>query len=257
LQQHHNHSKEHRSNHRREHPTNEKYPQGLRLFTIGHSTRSIDEFISILRAHDIEQVVDVRRFPGSRRVPQFNRDSLAESLHAQGIEYAHLPSAGGMRKPRLDSPNVAWRNASFRGYADHMATDEFRSSLENLIELARTKRTAIMCAEAVPWRCHRSLLSDALIVRGVEVEDIMSENTRSKHDLTPFAKVSGNEITYPAEPGAPMRTRFATSKRPSDSVGSVRNSLKHRATKRRKQSQKKSRESAQQTLAGLYEKSEQ
>jgi hypothetical protein len=248
LQQHHN---------SKEHPGNEKHQQGLSLFTIGHSKRSIDEFLSMLKAHGIEQLVDVRRFPGSRRVPQFNRDSLAESLRAQGLAYAHLPNLGGMREPRSDSPNIAWRNAAFRGYADHMATQEFRSGVEKLMELARAKRTAIMCAEAVPWRCHRSLLSDALIARGVEVEDIMSEYTRSKHELTPFAKISENEITYPSQPNAAIRRRPVTSKRAGSSVGEVRNSEGRRATKNRKQSQKISPAPAQQTLPGFRENSDQ
>jgi hypothetical protein len=257
LQQQRNRSKEPLNNHRREHHSGEKDPQRLNLFTIGHSKRSIEEFASILKAHDIEQVVDVRRFPGSRRVPQFNRDSLEQSLRAQGLTYAHLPSLGGMRKPTADSPNAAWRNAAFRGYADHMATEEFRSGLAKLTELARAKRTAIMCAEAVPWRCHRSLLSDALIAGGVEVEDIMSEKTRSKHELTPFAEISGNQITYRAKPTATMRRRSSTSKRASDSVGPARNNAKRRSTKRHKQSRKSSPGSAQQTLPGFREKSEQ
>lgn len=221
-------------NHRNEHPADAKRPDSLNLLTIGHSKRSLDEFVSMLRAHGIEQVVDVRRFPGSRRVPQFNRDSLAESLRTQGFAYAHLPSLGGMRKPSPDSRNVAWRNAAFRGYADYVATEEFRSGLGKLMELARAKRTAIMCAEAVPWRCHRSLISDALIARGVEVEDILSEKARSKHELTPFAKVSGGEITYPAKSTAARGRGSATSRRPIGSLRQASTKGKRRSAKHRK-----------------------
>jgi uncharacterized protein (DUF488 family) len=227
------------------------------LFTIGHSKRSIDEFISMLRAHNIEQVVDVRRFPGSRRVPQFNRDSLAESLCVQGIAYTHVPSVGGMRQPKPDSRNVGWRNAAFRGYADHMDTEEFRSGLARLMELARAKRTAIMCAEAVPWRCHRSLLSDVLVARGVEVEDILSESTRSKHELTPFAEMKGHEITYPTQATAGMRRRSATSKRSLASMDrQPRHKANHRAAKQGKPPRKTSPGPTQQTMPWLHEKGE-
>jgi uncharacterized protein (DUF488 family) len=132
-------------------------------------------------------------------VPQFNSDALAASLRRQEIEYLHLKSLGGLRRAKNDSVNLGWRNASFRGYADYMATNDFRTSLEQLLELASTKRTAIMCAEAVPWRCHRSLIGDALLARGVSVEDIMSATSRRPHELTPFAKVEGINIVYPAE----------------------------------------------------------
>jgi hypothetical protein len=241
-------------NHRKEHPADAKRPDSLTLLTIGHSKRSLDEFVSMLRAHGIEQVVDVRRFPGSRRVPQFNRDSLAESLRTQGFAYAHLPSVGGMRKPSPDSRNGAWRNAAFRGYADYMATEEFRSGLGKLMELARAKRTAIMCAEAVPWRCHRSLISDALIARGFEVEDILSEKARSKHELTPFAKISGHDITYPLKPGA-MRRLSVTSKLPLGSSNRQHDSkVKRRVANRRKQSKKVSPGSSQQNIPWVDEK---
>ena len=171
----------------------------LTILTVGHSTRSIDEFLEILRAHGVDRLVDVRTIPKSRRVPHFNSESLAVSLRGQGIEYLHLKSLGGLRHPKKDSVNLGWRNASFRGYADYMATDAFRASLERLLQLAREKRTAIMCAEAVPWRCHRSLIGDALLVRGVHVEDIMSATSARPHEMTLFAKIEGLNVVYPAE----------------------------------------------------------
>ena len=172
--------------------------QALTIFTVGHSTRSIEEFLSILQAHAVEQLVDVRTIPKSRRVPQFNQDALAASLKPADIAYVHLKALGGLRHPKKDSINLGWRNASFRGYADYMNTPEFHAALDRLVELARKKRTAIMCAEAVPWRCHRSLIGDALLVRGVEVEDILSATSLRPHEMTPFAHVQGLELTYPA-----------------------------------------------------------
>jgi len=167
------------------------------VLTIGHSTRTIEEFVSMLEAHGVELLVDVRSIPKSRRVPQFNSDALAASLQPQGIEYLHLKNLGGRRHSRKDSVNLGWRNASFRGYADYMATDEFREGLERLLQLARTKRAAIMCAEALPWRCHRSLIGDALLLQGVRVEDILSATLRRAHELTSFARVDGRNIVYP------------------------------------------------------------
>jgi uncharacterized protein (DUF488 family) len=167
--------------------------------TIGHSTRSIDEFIGLLRAHAVSRVVDVRTIPRSRHNPQFNRDALSDSLKAAGLGYVHLPELGGLRHAKTDSINAGWRNASFRGYADYMQTPEFEQSLEELIQLAKEEQIAIMCAEAVPWRCHRSLIADALLIRGIRVEDIMSLTRRQVHTLTPFAKVQGSTITYPAD----------------------------------------------------------
>lgn len=172
---------------------------GLTIFTIGHSTHPLEEFVAMLKAHDVAQLVDVRTIPKSRRVPHFNSESLAAELPARGIDYAHLKALGGLRHAKKDSVNTGWRNASFRGYADYMATGEFRQGIERLLELARAKRTAIMCAEAVPWRCHRSLIGDALLVRNVHVEDIMSATLSREHELTPFAKVNGLAITYPAD----------------------------------------------------------
>ena len=172
--------------------------QALTIFTIGHSTRSIEEFLSILQAYAIEQLVDVRTIPKSRRVPQFNQDALAASLKPADIAYVHLKALGGLRHPKKDYINLGWRNASFRGYADYMSTSEFHAAVDSLVELSRKKRTAIMCAEAVPWRCHRSLIGDALLVRGVQVEDILSATSRRPHEMTPFARVQGLELTYPA-----------------------------------------------------------
>jgi len=176
-----------------------KHDPAQTILTIGHSTHTLEEFVAMLKAHDVGQLIDVRTMPKSRRVPQFNSDSLAETLPARGIDYVHMKSLGGLRCARKDSINTGWRNASFRGYADYMATRDFKQGTDKLLELARVKRTALMCAEAVPWRCHRSLIGDALLIRGAQVEDIMSATSTREHKLTPFAKVSGLEITYPAE----------------------------------------------------------
>ena len=146
--------------------------------TVGHSTRTIEEFIGLLKAHAVTCVVDVRTVPRSRHNPQFNRDSLPDSLKLAGLGYVHMPGLGGLRHAKPDSINVGWRNASFRGYADYMQTPEFEQSLEELIQLAKQEQIAIMCAEAVPWRCHRSLIADALLVRGIRTEDIMSPTRR-------------------------------------------------------------------------------
>jgi len=167
------------------------------IFTIGHSTRPIEEFASLLAAHGVEQLVDIRTVPRSRTNPQFNRDALPQSLKQAGIAYLHMPALGGLRRPRPDSPNSAWRNASFRGYADYMQTPEFAEAVVKLIELAGGKQIAIMCAEAVPWRCHRSLVADALATRGVTVEHIMSASNRRPHKLTPFAVAEGVRLSYP------------------------------------------------------------
>jgi uncharacterized protein (DUF488 family) len=169
------------------------------VLTIGHSTRTLDEFIGLLQAHAVSRVVDVRTIPRSRHNPQFNKDSLPDTLRKAGLEYVHMPGLGGLRHAKADSRNLGWRNASFRGYADYMQTQEFAGSLEELIRLARQGRIALMCAEAMPWRCHRSLIADALTVRGIRTEDIMSPTCRQIHALTPFAKVRGTTVTYPAE----------------------------------------------------------
>ena len=173
----------------------------LTVLTIGHSTRTLEQFIEVLKAHGVTRVVDVRTVPRSRHNPQFNRDTLPGTLEAAGIGYAHLPGLGGLRHGRKDSPNTGWRNASFQGYADYMLTPEFAENIERLMALGRRERIAVMCAEAVPWRCHRSLIADALAVRGVAVEHIMSASRRDPHQMTPFARVEGERITYP-EPAA-------------------------------------------------------
>lgn len=167
------------------------------LFTIGHSTRSLEELVEILKAHGVRALVDVRTVPRSRRVPQFNAETLGRDLAGRQIEYLPLPALGGLRKPRPDSANGAWQNASFRGYADYMQTPAFHAGLEQLIEAASDKPAAIMCAEAVPWRCHRSLIADAMIARGWHVIDLMALRSAKPHKLTSFAKVNGTEVTYP------------------------------------------------------------
>jgi uncharacterized protein (DUF488 family) len=177
----------------------QKRGKGLIAFTIGHSTRPIEEFVSMLVAHEISRLVDVRTIPRSRTNPQFNKDVLPASHKKAKIAYVHVPELGGLRKPKPNSPNAAWRNLSFRGYADYMQTEEFANGLEKLFEWMKKDRLAIMCAEAVPWRCHRSLIADALTVRGVRVDEIVSAKRTQAHKMTPFAKVRGITITYPEE----------------------------------------------------------
>jgi uncharacterized protein (DUF488 family) len=155
--------------------------------------------VAILQAHAIIRVVDVRTIPRSRHNPQFNRETLPEALNAAGIGYQHLPGLGGLRQARADSSNLGWRNTGFRGYADYMQTAEFEENLNALIELAKNDRVAVMCAEAMPWRCHRSMIADALLLRGVQVEHIMGAHQSQAHSLTPFAKVEGLRISYPDE----------------------------------------------------------
>jgi len=167
--------------------------------TIGHSTHTLDEFIGLLQAHGATCVADVRTVPRSRHNPQFNKTSLPRSLKKAGLSYVHLPGLGGLRHAKSNSLNVGWRNASFRGYADYMQTPEFEQSLDELVQLANREQIVLMCAEAVPWRCHRSLIADALLVRGIRTEDIMSPTRRQVHTLTPFAKVRDTTITYPTE----------------------------------------------------------
>jgi uncharacterized protein (DUF488 family) len=169
------------------------------VLTIGHSTRTLEEFIGLLQAHGATSVVDVRTVPRSRHNPQFNKTSLPRALKKAGLEYHHIPGLGGLRHAKSDSPNMGWRNASFRGYADYMQTPEFTQSLEELIRLANKGRVVLMCAEAVPWRCHRSLIADALLVRGIHTEHIMSSTRRQLHTFTPFAKVRGTAIAYPIQ----------------------------------------------------------
>jgi uncharacterized protein (DUF488 family) len=171
--------------------------RNVTVYTVGHSTRPIEAFLEILRAFSMELLADVRTVPQSRRNPQFAQANLRASLEGAGIEYRHMKSLGGLRRPSKASINTAWRNDSFRGYADYMQTAEFAHGLERLLTLGRERRTAIMCAEAVPWRCHRSLVADALAVRGVPVVEILGETARREHTLTPFARVHGTTITYP------------------------------------------------------------
>jgi uncharacterized protein (DUF488 family) len=188
----------------------------MRIWTIGHSTRTIDDFISLLKANGIKLLADVRAFPGSKRYPQFNKDALAESLNAHGIRYEHFPELGGKRKSKPDSRNTAWRNASFRGYADYMETEQFQKGIERLLDVARNDGlggpesvrgwealtpcpTAIMCAEAVWWRCHRSLIADYLKARGVEVLHILGANKVEPHPYTSAARIVNGELSYRPE----------------------------------------------------------
>lgn len=170
----------------------------LLVCTIGHSTRAIEEFVSLLTINDVDCVIDVRTVPRSRHNPQYNQDSLPASLAAYGIGYRYFQDLGGLRHASKDSPNTGWRNASFRGYADHMQSQQFRDAVEQLCTLAQGGRCALMCAESVPWRCHRSMVGDALLVRGLKVEHIVSGTKRRPHKLTGFAHVEGTVITYPA-----------------------------------------------------------
>lgn len=169
------------------------------VYTIGHSTRPIEELIGLLRDNGVTLLADIRTIPKSRRNPQYCQDALRESLSDVKIRYLALPGLGGLRRVSKDSINTAWRNASFRGYADYMQTDEFARALDELIQLSRKRVTAIMCAEAVPWRCHRSLVADALVVRGIEVLDIISATSVRPHVLRDWAHVEGTTITYPGE----------------------------------------------------------
>ena len=167
------------------------------LWTVGHSNRPLEEFLRLLRAHGATLVVDVRKMPGSRRNRQFGRDTLPQALRQAGIGYVHMLGLGGLRRRRPDSPNTGWENASFQGYADYMLTPEFQQSLQELLERADGQRAVLMCAEAVPWRCHRSLIADALVVRGVAVEHILDASRTQRHVLRPWARVQGALITYP------------------------------------------------------------
>jgi uncharacterized protein (DUF488 family) len=184
-----------------------------RIFTVGHSTHPIEEFLRIIAAHGVERVVDVRTIAKSRHNPQFGEEALRESLPAHGIEYGRLESLGGLRHAGKDSPNGAWRNASFRGYADYMQTPAFTAGLERLIDLGQRSTVAIMCAEVLPWRCHRSLIGDALLVRGVAVTDILTETTAREHALTRFARVDGLKVTYPGTKEMPDAEGLADSPR--------------------------------------------
>ena len=177
-------------------PREAHWPEGA-IFTLGHSTLPIASFIAVLEAYGVERLLDIRTIPRSRHNPQFNGTALAESLNPRHLEYVHLKALGGLRRPRKDSSNTGWRNEGFRGFADYMQTAEFEAALSALIQMSRERRMAIMCAEAVPWRCHRSLVADALSVRGVAVVEILSERSWRMHELTPFARVEGVRTTYP------------------------------------------------------------
>ena len=183
--------------------------RGVRVYTIGHSTRTLDELVTLLRASGVSMVADIRTILRSRHNPQFNGDSLGASLRRRRLRYAHLPRLGGLRRAREDSPNVGWRNASFRGFADYMMTEEFSDGLKDLRGLATGATVALMCAEAVPWRCHRSLVADALVARGADVEHIIAAPRSTPHRLTSFAAVRRARVTYPGEP--PSRSQLSTS----------------------------------------------
>ena len=174
-------------------------PTKLIVMTVGHSTRTSKELIQLLKAHQVQRLVDVRTVPRSRHNPQFNRSALSPALHSSRLHYTYFPGLGGFRHARRDSLNAGWHNASFRGFADYMQTTEFRRNLEELIKLAKSEQIAIMCAEAVPWRCHRSLIADALLARGIEVREITSATRAQPHTLTPWGKITGMQVTYPAE----------------------------------------------------------
>lgn len=170
----------------------------FKVLTVGHSTRPLEEFVGLLLAHGVARLVDVRTLPHSRRNPQFNLETLPSSLAAAGIAYSHFPGLGGLKPRRPGSINTGWRNASFRAYADHMQTTGFANSLEEMIAIAQREQVALMCAEAVPWRCHRSLITDALLARGIAAEEIVSATHTEPHKLTPFARTEGTTITYPS-----------------------------------------------------------
>jgi len=170
------------------------------ICTIGHSNRPMAEFVDLLRHNEVTHIVDVRTVPRSRHNPQYGQDVLPDSLRSVAIDYTHLPGLGGLRKPKADSINLGWRNLSFRGYADYMQTPAFEHNVDVLATLAGARRCALMCAEAVPWPCHRSLIADALLIRGFRVEDIVGSGARRVHVMTPFAKVDGTIIRYDAPP---------------------------------------------------------
>jgi len=167
------------------------------VLTIGHSTRTLDEFVQLLEVYGITLLVDVRTVPRSRHNPQFNKETLPDTLKHYGVRYIHMPEIGGLRRPRHESVNTAWKNSGFRGYADYMQTQEFTVSLLKILALARENRLVLMCAEALPWRCHRNLISDALVVRHIRVEHIISKDSVITHELNSLAQVEGTKITYP------------------------------------------------------------
>ncbi len=200
------------------------------IYTVGHSNRSLDDLVALLSPFGVTTLVDIRTVPRSRHNPQFNTDALGPALAPHGIAYVHLAALGGLRKPRKDSPNAGWRNESFRGYADYMQTDAFAQALDQLIAIAAKARAAIMCAEAVPWRCHRSLVADALLARGLHAAHVMSPTRANPHKLTPFARVEGPHVTYPGLPGVarlapgPRRAEFPRRDGSSCATGGGRDS---------------------------------
>jgi uncharacterized protein (DUF488 family) len=205
--------------------------QELKVFTIGHSTRATEEFIELLQSNGVRQILDIRTIPKSRRNPQFNSDSLAMSLGAVGIGYVHMKELGGLRHAKADSINIGWRNASFRGYADYMQTPEFAKALDHAIVLAKKTPSALMCAEAVPWRCHRSLVADALLVRGIPVFEIISAAEPKEHKLTPFAHVDGTTVTYPGDQLSLLEPDQASTIKDSADTGLVSSRIGKRAKK--------------------------
>jgi len=170
----------------------------MNVYTIGHSTRGADELSALLREHEIKLLADIRRYPGSKRYPHFASEAMAQWLPEHGIGYIHMPELGGRRKPLPDSRNTAWRNEQFRAYADYMATDEFRAAIDKLLALAERQRVTIMCAEAVPWRCHRNLVADDLTRRGIDVMHIIGAGKAKVHTLNPHAQIEGKHLVYPA-----------------------------------------------------------
>jgi len=170
------------------------------IWTVGHSNRPLEGFVEILRAHGIERVLDVRRFPASRKWPHFNAQALSEGLAAAGIDYVGIPELGGRRKPRADSPHVAWRTDAFRGYADYMDTEEFGREVSRATSFASERQSALMCAESLPWRCHRSVLADAFLARGWEVFEILSEKEARPHRLPGFARLEDQRVIYDGRP---------------------------------------------------------
>jgi uncharacterized protein (DUF488 family) len=190
------------------------------VLTIGHSTRTWKVFLDLLRAYRVKRVIDVRSIPRSRHNPQFDQETLRTKLRAARIGYVHLRKLGGLRHARRDSSNMGWRNSSFRGFADYMQTSEFDSGLQRLIKLARQKRSALMCAEAVPWRCHRSLIADALTVLGIRVEDIMSKTRSQGHSMTSFARMRNGRITYPISKSSRRSSSHVRTSRKEEKLGS-------------------------------------
>lgn len=192
-----------------------KKPKKHTIFTIGHSTRTLDELVELLRAHGVRRVIDIRTIPRSRHNPQYNRETLGPALRSRKIGYVHLKDLGGLRRAKPNSRNLGWHNTSFRGFADYMQTPGFEAALSRAIELSKAKSSALMCAEAVPWRCHRSLVADSLAARKFSVKHIMSVTRANRHKLTSFARVRGKKVTYPSDEPVRRRTVVRKSKQPS------------------------------------------